>query len=56
MSKEAKFPLSEYVKATFAIGVKNVLFLMSVSSSFYKGNAMMRYSIPLNAENTIKSC
>jgi len=28
---------------------------MNVSSSFYKGNAVVRYYIPLNAENTIKS-
>jgi hypothetical protein len=28
---------------------------MSVSSSLYKGNAVMRYYVPLNAENTIKS-
>jgi hypothetical protein len=26
MYKEAKFPLSEYVMATFAFGAKNVLF------------------------------
>lgn len=29
--------------------------LMTVSSPFYKGNGVVRYNIPLNTENTIKS-
>lgn len=55
MSKEAKFHLSEHTKAKLLLLMQECPCLMQVSSSFYKGNAVVRYNIPLNAENTIKS-
>jgi len=55
MSKEAKFHLSEYMKAKLLLLASRMSLFKQVSSSFYKGNAVVRYNIPLNAENTIKS-
>jgi hypothetical protein len=55
MSKEAKFHISEYAKAKLSLLASRMSLFNECFLLLKKGNAVVRYNIPLIAENTIKS-